>query len=309
MARIAAFTVLLMAAGPAAAQTAWIAAPTVADMAAAYPAKAKAEGIGGGVEMVCSANRNGGLDNCDVLAESPRGYGFGGAAKTLAKQLRGDGLINGAEVRVPVTFLPAMAKGGVVTVRTPHWTALPSLADLQTAAPKSEGGPNEVRVTLVCDVQAGGSLSGCSVDREEPAGHGFGPAILALAAIVAFFPIFSGAATGLRSADPDLERLFALYGANRWQTVMRLRLPSALPFLLEGHKVGAGLALIGAVVAEFSAGTGGVQGLAWQILDAGNKLQIAREIAALVVLAAMGVALHALLEAAERTGLRWWRGR
>lgn len=134
-------------------------------------------------------------------------------------------------------------------------------------------------------------------------------ALVTLAVLVAFFPIFSGAVAGLRSADPDLERLFALYGAGRWQRAMRLRLPSAVPFLLEGHKVGAGLALIGAVVAEFGAGSGGVRGLAWQILDAGNKLQTARMIAALVVLGAMGVALHALLEAVERVGLKWWRGR
>ncbi|HEY9235035.1 MULTISPECIES: ABC transporter permease [Phenylobacterium] len=134
-------------------------------------------------------------------------------------------------------------------------------------------------------------------------------AIVALAVLVAFFPIFSGAVTGLRAADPDLERLFDLYGARRWSRVMRLRLPSAVPFLLEGHKVGAGLAIIGAVVAEFGAGSGGVRGLAWQILDAGNKLQTARMIAALVVLGIMGVALHALLELAERAGLSWWRGR
>ena len=134
-------------------------------------------------------------------------------------------------------------------------------------------------------------------------------ALVTLAVLVAFFPIFSGATAGLRSADPDLERLFALYGAGRWQRVMRLRLPSAVPFLLEGHKVGAGLALIGAVVAEFGAGSGGVRGLAWQILDAGNKLQTDRMIAALVVLGAMGVALHAVLEAIERAGLKWWRGR
>jgi NitT/TauT family transport system permease protein len=133
--------------------------------------------------------------------------------------------------------------------------------------------------------------------------------LVALAVLVAFFPMFSGAVAGLRSADPDLERLFTLYGASRWQKVIRLRLPSAVPFLLEGHKVGAGLALIGAVVAEFSAGTGGVRGLAWQILDASNKLQTARMIAALVVLGVMGVALHALLEALERAGLKWWRGR
>jgi NitT/TauT family transport system permease protein len=134
-------------------------------------------------------------------------------------------------------------------------------------------------------------------------------ALIALAVVVAFFPIFSGAVAGLRSADPDLERLFDLYGASRWQRVVRLRLPSAVPFLLEGHKVGAGLAIIGAVVAEFGAGSGGVRGLAWQILDAGNKLQTDRMIAALAVLGLMGVVLHALLEAVERAGLRWWRGR
>ncbi|MDP3855426.1 ABC transporter permease [Phenylobacterium sp.] len=134
-------------------------------------------------------------------------------------------------------------------------------------------------------------------------------AIIALAVLVAFFPIFSGAVTGLHAADRDLERLFDLYGASRWSRVMRLRLPSAVPFLLEGHKVGAGLAIIGAVVAEFSAGSGGVRGLAWQILDAGNKLQTARMIAALVVLGLMGVAFHALLDRVERAGLTWWRGR
>jgi NitT/TauT family transport system permease protein len=134
-------------------------------------------------------------------------------------------------------------------------------------------------------------------------------AIVTLAVLVAFFPIFSGAVTGLRSADPDLERLFDLYGARRVQRLFRLRLPSAVPFLLEGHKVGAGLAIIGAVVAEFGAGSGGVRGLAWQILDAGNKLQTDRMIAALAVLGVMGVAFHAALEAVERAGLRWWRGR
>jgi NitT/TauT family transport system permease protein len=136
-----------------------------------------------------------------------------------------------------------------------------------------------------------------------------GRAIIALAVLVAFFPIFSGAVTGLKAADPDLERLFDLYGAGRLQRVLRLRLPSAVPFLLEGHKVGAGLAVIGAVVAEFGAGSGGVRGLAWRILDAGNKLQTARMIAALVVLGIMGVALHALLDRLERLGIAWWRGR
>ncbi|MEW5685103.1 MAG: ABC transporter permease [Pseudomonadota bacterium] len=134
-------------------------------------------------------------------------------------------------------------------------------------------------------------------------------ALIALASIVAFFPIYSGAVTGLRAVDPDLARLFDLYGAGRWQRLTRLRLPSAVPFLLEGHKVAAGLAIVGAVVAEFVSGSGQVQGLAWRILDAGNRLQTAKMFAALLVLGAMGVALYALLQQAERMGLRWWRGR
>ena len=134
-------------------------------------------------------------------------------------------------------------------------------------------------------------------------------AILALAAVVAFFPVFSGALTGLKSADLDLERLFDLYGAHPLQRLLRLRLPSAVPFILEGLKVSAGLALIGTVVAEFVAGSGGVQGLAWRILEAGNRLRTAEMFAALVVLAILGAALHAGLAAAERRLLRRWRGR
>jgi NitT/TauT family transport system permease protein len=134
-------------------------------------------------------------------------------------------------------------------------------------------------------------------------------AVVVLATIVAFFPIFSGAVTGLKAADPDLERLFNLYGASRWQKLLRLRLPSAVPYLLEGHKVAAGLAVIGAVIGEFVAGSGGAQGLAWRILEAGNRLQTARMFAALFVLAAMAAVLHALLQMAERRALVWWRGR
>lgn len=133
-------------------------------------------------------------------------------------------------------------------------------------------------------------------------------AVVALTAVVAFFPIYSGAVSGLRSADPDLERLFDLFGARPLQRLVRLRIPSAVPFLLEGHKVAVGLALVGAVVAEFAAGSGGTQGLAWRILEAGNRLQTAKMIAALIVLALMGAALHAVFSALEHRALGWWRG-
>ncbi len=134
-------------------------------------------------------------------------------------------------------------------------------------------------------------------------------AVVALTAVVAFFPIYSGAVAGLSAGDPDLERLFDLYGATRLQRLAKLRVPSAVPFLLEGHKVAVGLSLVGAVVAEFAAGSGGSQGLAWRILEAGNRLQTARMIAALVVLAIMGGALHGIFSALERRLLARWLGR
>ncbi len=134
-------------------------------------------------------------------------------------------------------------------------------------------------------------------------------AVVVAAAVAAFFPIYSGVATGLKSADPDLERLFRLYGATRLQTLWRLRLPAATPFVLEGHKVGGGLAVIGAVMGEFVAGSGGSQGLAWRILEATNRLQTAKAFAALFVLALMGAGLYALLQLLEKRALVWWRGR
>lgn len=120
-------------------------------------------------------------------------------------------------------------------------------------------------------------------------------AVVALAATVAFFPLFSGVLTGLRSADPDLERLFDLYGASPVQRLIRLRLPSALPFTLEGLRVAAGLAVIGAVVAEFVSGSGATQGLAWRLLEAGNRLRTADMLAALACLMAMGLTLNAVV--------------
>jgi NitT/TauT family transport system permease protein len=134
-------------------------------------------------------------------------------------------------------------------------------------------------------------------------------AITTLAAVVAFFPIFSGALAGLKSADPDLERLFDLYGAGRTQRLLRLRLPASVPFLTEGFKVAAGLSIIGAVVAEFVAGSGGAQGLAWRILEAGNRLRTAEMFAALFTLAILGAALYGLLQVVEKRILAFWRGR
>ena len=131
-------------------------------------------------------------------------------------------------------------------------------------------------------------------------------AVLILATIVAFFPILANTTLGLRSADRQLHDLFDLYGANRWQRLLRLQLPAALPYLLAGMKIAGGLALIGTVVAEFAAGSGTSTGLAWRIIEAGNRLQIAKVFAALALLSLIGIAIFGLLTALERFLLHKW---
>jgi NitT/TauT family transport system permease protein len=131
-------------------------------------------------------------------------------------------------------------------------------------------------------------------------------ALVLIAALVAFFPILSNTTLGLKSADFNLVDLMRLYGATRWQILWRLRLPSALPYLLGATKIAGGLALIGAVVAEFVAGSGTATGLAWRIVEAGNRLEIATMFAALALLALLGVALFAGFSLLEWAVLHRW---
>jgi NitT/TauT family transport system permease protein len=131
-------------------------------------------------------------------------------------------------------------------------------------------------------------------------------ALVIIATIVAFFPILAGAALGLKSADFNLLDLARLHGASRAQILWRIRLPTALPYLLSGMKTAGGLALIGAVVAEFVAGSGTATGLAWRIVESGNRLEIATLFAALALLAATGVLIFAALSLLEWALLRRW---
>ncbi|MGB3808899.1 MAG: ABC transporter permease [Parvibaculum sp.] len=131
-------------------------------------------------------------------------------------------------------------------------------------------------------------------------------ALLLLAWIVAFFPILSNTTLGLRSADHNLRDLLRLYGASRWQILTELQLPSALPYILAGMKISGGLALIGAVVAEFVAGSGTSTGLAWRIIEAGNRLDIPKMFAALLLLSALGISIFFGLSWVEHLLLRRW---
>ena len=117
-------------------------------------------------------------------------------------------------------------------------------------------------------------------------------ALILCAVVVAIFPIIANTTLGLRSVDHGLLNLFRMCRASRWQVLLRLRIPGALPYFFGGLRIASGLALIGAVVAEFVAGTGGHgAGLAYQILLAGMQLNIPRLFAALFLIAVAGIAM------------------
>ncbi|MDD2877175.1 MAG: ABC transporter permease [Acidiphilium sp.] len=130
-------------------------------------------------------------------------------------------------------------------------------------------------------------------------------ALVVCATIVAFFPVLSNTAAGLAATPPELADLFRLNGATRCQTLFLLRLPAALPYFLAGLRIAGTLALVGAVVAEFVASSGGfAAGLAGRILEAGYRLEIPRMFAALTLLAIAGIVIYAALGSFERVILR-----
>lgn len=132
-------------------------------------------------------------------------------------------------------------------------------------------------------------------------------ALLLCAWIVAFFPILSNTTLGLNSADHNLRDLFELYRASRWQQLILLRLPAAMPYFLGGLRIAGGLSLIGAIVAEFAAGTAGTgSGLAYRILEAGYRLNIPRMFAALILISLTGIVIFLALTLLQHLVLRRW---
>ncbi|MHB1104323.1 MAG: ABC transporter permease [Devosia sp.] len=132
-------------------------------------------------------------------------------------------------------------------------------------------------------------------------------ALLICSFLVAFFPILSNMVAGLKSVDHNLLNLFDLYGASRWQTLIYLKIPAALPYFMAGLRIGGGLALIAAVVAEFAAGSAGQgSGLAFRLLESQYRLNIPRLFAALILLTGTGVAIFGLTSLVSWLSLRHW---
>jgi NitT/TauT family transport system permease protein len=132
-------------------------------------------------------------------------------------------------------------------------------------------------------------------------------AVLVCAWIVAFFPVLSNTTLGLNSVDPNLRDLFRLSGASRWQTLIQLKLPTALPYFLGGLRIAGGLALIGAVVGEIAAGSAGQgSGLAFRIVESAYRLNIPRLFAALLLISLTGILIYAALSLLSWLVLRRW---
>lgn len=131
--------------------------------------------------------------------------------------------------------------------------------------------------------------------------------LVVCATLMAVFPIISNTTQGLRSVSPGLLSYFRLNHASRLQILIRLRIPSALPYFFGALRISSGLSLIGAVVAEFVAGTGGTDtGLAYQILQAGYQLNIPLMFAALLLISLAGFLLFALMSWLTRRVLAAW---
>lgn len=177
----------------------WAEAPSYADVAAAYPKKARAERTAGRATIACTMTREGRLSNCEAISVNPRSYGFDTAAKTLAKSFRLQvttpadvSAVRDLMVHLPFTFDPAMLDAAPV-VGKPNWAALPTGEAIVSAfeATKAKG---TVRAQLRCIVQPGGGLGSCTVASEQPAGAGIAAAALTL---VSSFKVTTWTAEGL----------------------------------------------------------------------------------------------------------------
>ncbi len=172
---------------PVLTDTAWTAAPSFADVAAAYPVKAKAKGLSGEVLLDCTLTGAGRIGRCSTVSESPGGMGFSQAARGLTGQFQGPTelgsgrAIAGVHAQVTFKFTPDLAEAANVT--RPEWVMMPTAAAFQAAFPDaaSKAGVLKARAVMSCQVAAGGTLGDCKSVSEDPAGYGFGAATLPLA--------------------------------------------------------------------------------------------------------------------------------
>jgi TonB family protein len=167
----------------------WQEAPSVADVQAAYPPRAKAEKVTGHVALQCGFAAEGRIAGCQTSTEEPSGYGFASAARALTSKFRGPladsqgAPLRGARVTLKFIFAKESLEGDAAVVGKPNWTSLPKGEDFTAAFPAEarKAGVLKARVVLACTVAPDGALSGCQPRSEDPPGYGFGAATVALA--------------------------------------------------------------------------------------------------------------------------------
>jgi TonB family protein len=170
------------------ANVAWTTTPTYADVAAVFPAKAREKKVGGKATIQCTFKDDGKVGSCGVLNDEPAGYGFGNAALDLASHFQGpatygDGKpTKGNVTTIPVVFPVGMGDGSAIYVTTPSWrrTPSPQMYAARFPAQARKAGVSSSKVVLGCTVGAEGELTQCAINSENPAGLGFGEAILSM---------------------------------------------------------------------------------------------------------------------------------
>ena len=125
---------------------------------------------------------------------------------------------------------------------------------------------------------------------------------MAMSALFTFFPVLVNATQGIRQAEPAMLDLLHSYAVTRWQLFWVLRLPNSLPALFAGLKIGAILAVTGAIVGEFA---GAAQGLGFVITVSTYHLDTDQTFAAVVVASLLGMGLYTALTYLERRGVFW----
>jgi len=133
------------------------------------------------------------------------------------------------------------------------------------------------------------------------AGFGVSSKVI-IAALVAFFPVLVNVIVGLKTIDPGKLELMRSLRASRWQTFRLVTFPNALPFVFAGLDIAVVFSVLGAIVGEF---VGAQQGLGNLILQFNVSLDIAGVFAVLILLAALGIALHLVMQAIERRVIFW----
>ena len=121
-------------------------------------------------------------------------------------------------------------------------------------------------------------------------------------ALISFFPIVVNTVDGLRSSDPDMINLLRTLGANRWQVFTKVQIPTCMPFLFSGIKIGITVSVIGAVVGEW---VGSSEGLGYLALRSKSQFLSERVYAAIFLLMVMGIGLFLIARGLEKLLLPW----